>query len=135
MRSVKCALLAIVSVLVMAAAPVAHADDDDTAYFAAVRAVGVPANSPAMTTAYGRGLRDRISAVGFDPLVAMVHTDNAASGVTTHQGALIIGAVDHSQFTVGDLRHRFGYFDSPRVRSGTRPSGASVPASVFVSMT
>jgi Protein of unknown function (DUF732) len=79
-------------VLAAGAAPVAHADDDDSAYLVAIQSVGVPANSPATATAYGRGLCDRISDVGFDPLVGVVHHENVASGVTMHQSALIIGA-------------------------------------------
>jgi hypothetical protein len=79
-------------VLAMSVAPLAHADDNDTAYLVAIQSVGVPASSPATATAYGRGLCDRISAVGFDPLVAAVHNDNISVGVTMHQSALIIGS-------------------------------------------
>jgi hypothetical protein len=79
-------------VLATGAAPLAHADDDDTAYLVAIQSVGVPANSPATATAYGRGLCDRISGVGFDPLVGVVHHENVSTGVTMHQSALIIGA-------------------------------------------
>jgi uncharacterized protein DUF732 len=78
--------------LAIGGTPVANADDDDTAYLVAVQSVNVPANSPATATAYGRGLCGRLPAVGFDPLVGMVHTDNAPAGVTVHQAALIIGA-------------------------------------------
>jgi hypothetical protein len=79
-------------VLAVGAAPLAHADDDDTAYEAAIRSVGVPANSPATAFTYGRALCGRISAVGFDPLVAAVHQENNAAGSTMHQSALTIGA-------------------------------------------
>jgi hypothetical protein len=79
-------------VLAMSVAPLAHADDNDTAYLVAIQSVGVPASSAATATAYGRGLCDRISAVGFDPLVAAVHNDNISAGVTMHQSALIIGS-------------------------------------------
>jgi hypothetical protein len=41
--------------LAIAAAPVAQADDDDTAYLVAIQSVSVPSNSPAMATTYGRG--------------------------------------------------------------------------------
>jgi hypothetical protein len=81
-----------VTLVLATAVPQARADDDDTAYLAAVQSVGVPANSPASTAGYGRGLCTRISDTGFDPLVTAVHQDNAASGVTMHQSALIIGA-------------------------------------------
>ena len=54
--------------------------------------VGVPVNSPATAFRYGRELCDRISAVGFDPLVAAVHQENSAAGITMHQSALTIGA-------------------------------------------
>jgi hypothetical protein len=54
--------------LAIAAAPVAQADDDDTAYLVAIQSVSIPSNSPAMPTAYGRGLCARLAAVGFDPL-------------------------------------------------------------------
>lgn len=91
-RDVKSALLTIGCLLAIAAAPVAHADDDDTAYLVAIQSVSVPPNSPAMATGYGRGLCGRLAAVGFDPLVGMVHTDNESAGVTMHQSALIIGA-------------------------------------------
>ena len=78
--------------LATAAVPLAHADDDDTAYVAAIQSVGVPANSPASATAYGRGLCQRIAGTAFDPLVDAVHHDNMSAGVTMHQSALIIGA-------------------------------------------
>jgi hypothetical protein len=74
------------------AAPLAHADDNDTAYEAAIQSVGIPANSPAAATTYGRELCNRISETGFDPLVGAVHEENTASGVTMHQSALVIGA-------------------------------------------
>ena len=73
-------------------APLAHADDNDTAYEVAIQSVNVPANSPAATTAYGRELCNRISDIGFDPLVGVVHNENGAAGVTMHQSALIIGS-------------------------------------------
>jgi hypothetical protein len=92
MRSVKLASLMVACALAMVAAPLAHADDDDTAYLVAIQSVGVPNDSPATATAYGRGLCDRIALVGFDPLVAAVHQDNLAAGVTMHQSALIIGS-------------------------------------------
>jgi hypothetical protein len=79
-------------VLAISVAPLAHADDNDTAYLVAIQSVGVPDSSPATATAYGRGLCDRISAVGFDPLVAAVHNDNISVGVTMRQSALIIGS-------------------------------------------
>src|ERR1700735_660929 len=79
-------------VLATSVTPWAPADDSDSAYLVAIQSVGVPASSPATATAYGRGLCDRISAVGFDPLVAAVHTDNISTGVTMHQSALIIGS-------------------------------------------
>jgi hypothetical protein len=79
-------------VLAVGAAPLAHADDADTAYLVAIQSVGVPDNSPATATAYGRGLCNRLAAVGFDPLVAQVHNDNAAAGVSLRQSALIIGS-------------------------------------------
>ncbi len=88
----KLAWLTIGYALAISAAPPAHADDDDTAYLAAIQSVGIPASSPASATTYGRGLCDRLSAVGFDPLVAAVHNDNSSAGVTMHQSALIIGA-------------------------------------------
>lgn len=91
--AMKLAVLVMGWSLVLGAAPPAHADDDDdTAYLAAVASIGVPANSPATSTTYGRDLCDRISTVGFDPLVEVVHRDNRAVGVTTHQSALIVGA-------------------------------------------
>jgi hypothetical protein len=89
---VKLPLLLVGCALAVGAAPLAHADDDDTAYEAAIRSVGVPANSPATAFTYGRALCDRISAVGFDPLVAAVHQENSAAGSTLHQSALTIGA-------------------------------------------
>jgi hypothetical protein len=89
---VKLPLLLVGYALAMIAAPLAHADDDDTAYEVAIQSVGVPADSPAAATAYGRALCDRISAVGFDPLVAAVHQENIAVGITMHQSALTIGA-------------------------------------------
>ena len=92
MRGVKLALLMVGCVLAVSVAPLAQADDDDTAYLVAIQSVGVPASSPATATAYGRGLCDRISAVGFDPLVGAVHNDNMSAGVTMHQSALIIGS-------------------------------------------
>jgi Protein of unknown function (DUF732) len=92
MRGVKLALLIIGYLLAMSVAPPAYADDADTSYLVAIQSVGVPASSPATATTYGRGLCDRISAVGFDPLVAAVHNDNMAAGVTMHQSALIIGS-------------------------------------------
>ena len=79
-------------VLAGSVAPLAHADDSDTAYLVAIQSVGVPVSSPATATAYGRGLCERISAVGFDPLVAAVHNDNTSAGVTMRQSALIIGS-------------------------------------------
>jgi hypothetical protein len=80
-------------VLAAGAVPLAHADDDDdTAYLVAIQSVGVPANSPASATAYGRGLCQRITGTAFDPLVDAVHQDNMSAGVTMHQSALIIGA-------------------------------------------
>ena len=88
----KLALVTIGCLLAIGAAPVAHADDDDTAYLGALQSVNVPANSPAMATSYGRGMCERLATVGFDPLVATVHTDNASAGVSTRQAALIIGA-------------------------------------------
>ena len=88
----KLALLTVACVLALSVAPLAHADDDDTAYLVAIQSVGVPASSPATATAYGRGLCDRISAIGFDPLVGVVHQDNLSAGITMHQSALIIGA-------------------------------------------
>ena len=78
--------------LAVGAAPLARADDDDTAYEVAIQSVDVPANSPAAATAYGRGLCNRISDIGFDPLVGVVHHENGAAGVTMHQSALIIGS-------------------------------------------
>jgi Protein of unknown function (DUF732) len=92
MRRVKMAWLMIGYGLAMSVAPLAHADDNDTAYLVAIQSVGVPASSPATATEYGRGLCDRISAVGFDPLVAAVHDDNISAGVTMRQSALIIGS-------------------------------------------
>lgn len=92
MRRVKLTALSAMCVLAVVAAPLARADDDDTAYLVAIQSVGVPANSSAMATAYGRGLCDRISAIGFDPLVGVVHQDNLSAGITMHQSALIIGA-------------------------------------------
>jgi hypothetical protein len=91
-HGVKLALLTIACMLAVSVAPLAQADDDDTAYLVAIQSVGVPASSPAAATAYGRGLCDRISAVGFDPLVGSVHNDNISAGVTMHQSALIIGS-------------------------------------------
>jgi Na+-translocating ferredoxin:NAD+ oxidoreductase RnfA subunit len=41
---------------------------------------------------YGRELCNRISEIGFDPLVGVVHDENSSAGVTMHQSALIIGA-------------------------------------------
>jgi hypothetical protein len=73
-------------------APLAHADDNDTAYEVAIQSVDVPANSPAAATAYGRELCNRISDLGFDPLVGVVHDENSSAGVTMHQSALIIGS-------------------------------------------
>jgi hypothetical protein len=73
-------------------APSAHADDNDTAYEAAIQSVNIPAGSPAAATGYGRELCNRISDVGFDPLVAAVHQENSEAGVTMHQSALVIGA-------------------------------------------
>ncbi|WP_276127811.1 DUF732 domain-containing protein [Mycobacterium shigaense] len=61
------------------------------AYQAALQTVGVPASSPVTAPAYGRGLCDRLSQVGFDPLVTMVQHD-MATGTTKHQAALVIGA-------------------------------------------
>jgi hypothetical protein len=89
---VKLVALIVGCALTMGTAPLAHADDDDTAYLAAIQSVGIPANSPATATAYGRGLCDRIPVVGFDPLVGVVHQDNISAGITMHQSALIIGA-------------------------------------------
>jgi hypothetical protein len=89
---VKLTLLLLGCVLATSAMPVARADDDDTAYLAAVHSVGVPSGSPAATTAYGRQLCDRISEVGFDPLVGVVNHDNRSAGLTMHQSALVIGA-------------------------------------------
>jgi hypothetical protein len=89
---VKLASVMIGFVVATGATPLAHADDDDTAYLAAIQSVGIPANSPSTATAYGRGLCDRISEVGFDPLVGAVHHDNISAGVTMHQSALVIGA-------------------------------------------
>jgi hypothetical protein len=86
------ALLTVGCVLAAGAVPLAHADDDDTAYLVAIQSVGVPANSPASATAYGRGLCQRITGTAFDPLVEAVHHDNMSAGVTMHQSALIIGA-------------------------------------------
>jgi Protein of unknown function (DUF732) len=54
--------------------------------------LSVPANSPATATAYGRELCNRISEIGFDPLVGVVHDENSSAGVTMHQSALVIGA-------------------------------------------
>lgn len=71
---------------------VAHADDDDSSYLAAIGSVGVSTTSAAAAPSYGRGLCARLQTVGFDPLVAMVHADNLTAGVTMHQAALIIGA-------------------------------------------
>jgi hypothetical protein len=88
---VKLALLLVGCVLAIGGAPLAHADDDDTAYEAAIRSVGVPANSPATATAYGRALCDRISEVGFDPLVGVVHHEISSAGITMRQSALVIG--------------------------------------------
>jgi Protein of unknown function (DUF732) len=88
----KVASLMVGYVLAIGFAPLARADDDDTAYQVALQSVGVPTNSPATATAYGRGLCDRISAIGFDPLVGAVHSDNISAGVTMHQSALIIGS-------------------------------------------
>jgi hypothetical protein len=88
----KVTLLLVGCVLATGAAPLARADDNDTAYEVAIQSVGVPANSPATATAYGRGLCDRISEVGFDSLVGVVHHENSSAGVTMHQSALIIGA-------------------------------------------
>jgi hypothetical protein len=87
---VKLALLLLV--LATGAAPLAHADDNDTAYEAAIQSVGIPANSPAAATTYGRDLCNRISDIGFDPLVGVVHEENTAAGVTMHQSALVVGA-------------------------------------------
>ncbi len=81
-----------VMALAVGAAPMAHADDDDTAYEVAIQSVGVPANSPAAATAYGRELCNRISEIGFDPLVGVTHQENSAAGVTMHQSALVIGS-------------------------------------------
>jgi hypothetical protein len=89
---VKLPVLLVGYALAVSAAPLAHADDDDTAYKVAIQSVGVPANSPATATVYGRGLCDRISEVGFDPLVEIVHHENSSAGVTMHKSALIIGA-------------------------------------------
>ena len=83
MRGVKLALLMVGCVLAVSVAPLAQADDDDTAYLVAIQSVGVPAS---------RGLCDRISAVGFDPLVGAVDNDNISAGITMHQSALIIGS-------------------------------------------
>ena len=87
---VKLALLLVV--LATGAAPLAHADDNDTAYEVAIQSVDVPANSPAAANVYGRELCNRISEIGFDPLVGVVHQENGAAGVTMHQSALVIGA-------------------------------------------
>jgi hypothetical protein len=54
----------------------------------------------AAATAYGRELCDRISDVGVDPLVGVVHHENVSAGVTMHQSALIIGAA------ISKLLHR-----------------------------
>jgi hypothetical protein len=85
-------LLVVGCVLAAGAVPLAHADDADTAYSVAIQSVGVPANSPASATAYGRGLCQRIAGTAFDPLVDEVHHENMSAGVTMHQSALIIGA-------------------------------------------
>ncbi len=81
------------AVLIVGVAPQAHADDDDTAYLSALHTVGVPpANSPITAPAYGRGLCDRLSQMGFDPLVTMVQHDMATGGATKHQSAMVIAA-------------------------------------------
>jgi Protein of unknown function (DUF732) len=89
---VKVTLFALGCLLAMGTAPLAHADDQDTAYLAAIQSVGIPANSPAATPAYGRQLCDRISEAGFDPLVGVVNHENESAGFTMHQSALVIGA-------------------------------------------
>jgi hypothetical protein len=44
--------------------------------------VGVPPGSPAAATTCGRQLCDRISEVGFDPLVGVVNHENISAGLT-----------------------------------------------------
>ena len=85
-------LVPLLMALAVGAAPLAHADDNDTAYEVAIQSVDVPASSPAAATVYGRDLCNRISKIGFDPLVGVVHQENGAAGVTMHQSALVIGA-------------------------------------------
>ncbi|QYL20219.1 DUF732 domain-containing protein [Mycolicibacterium pallens] len=87
----KAAMVIAGAVLIVGVAPQAHADDDDTAYLSALHTVGVPANSPITAPAYGRGLCDRLSQMGFDPLVTMVQHD-MATGATKHQSAMVIAA-------------------------------------------
>jgi Protein of unknown function (DUF732) len=89
---VKLAALLVSCVLALGAAPAAHADEDDSGYLAAIQSVGIPAGSPATATSYGRGLCDRISEVGFDPLVGVVDHGNMSASLTMHQSALVIGA-------------------------------------------
>jgi thioesterase domain-containing protein len=89
---VKLTPFALGCLLAMGAAPLAHADDQDTAYLAAIQSVGVPANSPAAATTYGRQLCDRLPQVSFDPLVGAVNQENESVGLTMHQSALVIGS-------------------------------------------
>ncbi len=91
-RGVKLTSLVVGCVLAISAAPLAHADENDNAYLYGIHSVGVPDGSPAASPAYGRQLCDRLPAVGFDPLVAAVNQENAASGLNMHLSALVIGA-------------------------------------------
>ncbi|UMB68509.1 DUF732 domain-containing protein [Mycobacterium paraterrae] len=95
--------------LVVGTAPLAHADDIDSAYQANVQSVGVPADSPAAAGPYGRQMCDRLPATGFDPLVAAVNHENP--GLTMHQSAMVIGAavanfcLDKSYLLPHDLKY------------------------------
>jgi hypothetical protein len=91
-RGVKLISLVLGCVLAMSAAPLAYADENDNAYLFGIKNVGVPDGSPAASPAYGRQLCDRLSGVGFDPLVAAVNQENSASGLNMHLSALVIGA-------------------------------------------
>ena len=91
-RGVKLTSLVLGGVLAMTAAPLAHADENVNAYLFGIHSVGVPDGSPAASAAYGRQLCDRLSTVGFDPLVAAVNQENSASGLNMHLSALVIGA-------------------------------------------
>ena len=88
---VKAVMLVVGWVLIVGVAPPAQADDDDNAYLSALQTVGVPASSPVTAPTYGRGLCNRLSQAGFDPLVTIVQHEMAI-GTNKHQAALVIGA-------------------------------------------